>query len=72
MIFHTRREQFDEWRTGRWVVQFFEPRLWRWGWRYFPQVGYTHADPDDLNSPCIRPVPKGWALALPTLSIRKF
>lgn len=72
MIFHTRREQFHEWRTGRWQLQWFDRCLWRWGCRYIPQDGYTQVDPGDPNSPCIRPVPKGWVLALPVLSIRKF
>jgi len=72
MIAHTRREQFDEWRSRRWEIQFFELRLWRWGWRWSLQVGYAQVDPGDPSSPRIRPVPKGWMLALPTLSIRKF
>lgn len=28
-----RHETFDEWWIGRNKIQFFEPRLWRWGWR---------------------------------------
>ena len=31
---HYRRESFDEWRSLHWQIQFFAPRLWRWGFRY--------------------------------------
>lgn len=34
MLCRTHRcESFDEWTLGKIQIQFFEPRLWRLGWR---------------------------------------
>lgn len=69
---HTRREAFDEWRSLHWQFQLFEPRLWRWGWRWQWGCAYGPLSPADPESPMLRPVQKGWVLALPFVAIRRF
>jgi hypothetical protein len=76
---HYRRESFDEWFLGPFTLQLFEPRLWRWGWRFeWVADRYELAKNAVLLLPGLtKPVPwhiipvrTGWVLALPWLSLR--
>jgi hypothetical protein len=62
---HIKRETFDEYRSGGWVLQLFEPRLWRLGVK-FHRITETVATDKALIS-----VETGWVLALPMLSVSR-